>query len=214
MKGKKAAAAANRRDREELEQRATAAEHAANRLTGELAELQRRTENEIQALRTALADARKQRDQGASPALAEAEKRIRTLREEVEEHDAKYEELQKSYSRQFDHFVSYLRTTGLSNLEAIEVVGAGVIGRTISLVAESSGVASKHADGSGEMVRRIQAAKGFRSAPLLSHHIAEKILAATREQEEAEAARKGRTALLGAAALHPARAEPPLGETS
>ncbi|MEV0616106.1 hypothetical protein AB0I81_22525 [Nonomuraea sp. NPDC050404] len=97
MRGKKAAGAAIRKDRAELEARAVRAEHAERRLTGELAELKASSEREIHALRTALAEAKKQRDDTVNPLLLDAEERIRRLSAELLELKAAHERTEQAY---------------------------------------------------------------------------------------------------------------------
>ncbi|MDX3109704.1 hypothetical protein [Nonomuraea angiospora] len=99
MRGKKAAGAAIRKDHAELERRAARAEHAERRLTGELSELKERTNREIHALRTALAEANRQRDETVNPLLLAAEERIRVLSAELLEVRADHERTTSAYQK-------------------------------------------------------------------------------------------------------------------
>lgn len=118
MRGKKGAQAAIRRDREELEQRATKAEHAANRLESELSALKERTDREIHNLRTALAEAKRQRDAATSPALDEAAQQLVTLREEAARGADDLDALKKGYRKLETILVRMLEQAGYTTSEA------------------------------------------------------------------------------------------------
>lgn len=82
MRGKHANAAKNRREREDLQQRSEAAEHRAERLAKEMAELRESSQRAISSLRGELAQARKDRDAAVAPRLEEAIKAAERLRKE------------------------------------------------------------------------------------------------------------------------------------
>lgn len=76
MRGKHANAAQRRRYLEGLERRATEAERAAESLKVEFADFRERSNQEIETLRATLREVKRQRDEGASPALEAANRRL------------------------------------------------------------------------------------------------------------------------------------------
>jgi hypothetical protein len=82
-KGKYAARSGRRHEFAGLEERAVIAERERDRLTAELAEVRERADREIAAARKLAADLRRQRDEGAGPAVASLEREIRRVREEA-----------------------------------------------------------------------------------------------------------------------------------
>jgi len=82
-RGKYAAKAERRHELAGLEERAAAAERERDRLAAELAGVRQRSEETIRGLRAQAAELRRQRDDGAAPAVASLEREIRHVREEA-----------------------------------------------------------------------------------------------------------------------------------
>ena len=122
MRGKHANAAANRRAREELEQRATAAEHKAARLEKELAELREASQRQISGLRTELSGARADRDNAAAPALTQAEAKIRALMAERDEATQARDLTEEKWNACRGNLIRILKGMGLTGLEAVEAL--------------------------------------------------------------------------------------------
>ena len=122
MRGKHGNAAKNRHERAELEQRAETAERRAERAETELADLRDSSQRSIEGLRGELSRARKDRDDAAGPALAQAEAQIRSLM-------AERDSAQQQYKQLYDRWQSFIRSVkgvlfgmGLTNTEAVEVL--------------------------------------------------------------------------------------------
>ncbi|MEV1171609.1 hypothetical protein [Nonomuraea sp. NPDC049784] len=118
MKGKKGSSAATRKDRAELEARAVRAERAEQRLAGELAELKERHDQEIHALRSALAAAKGQRDEAVNPLLLAAEERIRALSAELLKLRTDHKRIQDDYRKLCNGIMRGALKEGLSAAEA------------------------------------------------------------------------------------------------
>jgi chromosome segregation ATPase len=161
MRGKHAKAAANRRDRAELEQRADKAEQRADRLEKDLAELRESSQRQISGLRSELSHALKARDQAASPAVAEAERKIRELKAERDAACDKLKSIQKKWNTLGGNIIGLLQGMGLKNTEAIEVL-ATACDPDKGMPALNWG-AEQASKSSVEAVMTIQRARGQRS---------------------------------------------------
>ncbi|PZG49846.1 hypothetical protein C1I98_11055 [Spongiactinospora gelatinilytica] len=157
MRGKKAAGAAIRKDRAELEQRAVRAEHAERRLTGELAALRERSGREIHALRTALAEAKRQRDDAASPLLLGAEERVRTLSADLLAARAAHERTKTAYQKLVNGLMLSAHQEGLTIAEARHRI-ANLSGEEFQL-ADTGGTEEAPADPQRAAFERAVASK-------------------------------------------------------
>lgn len=122
MRGKHGNAARGRRDRAELEQRALKAEHRSGRLEKELNELRQSGQREIEALRSKLSQAIKDRDHAAAPALMQAEAQIRSLMQERDRAVKDRESMQKKWNAAASNVVEILAGMGLTRTEAMETL--------------------------------------------------------------------------------------------
>lgn len=160
MRGKHAKASANRRERTELEQRATRAEQRADRLDKDLATIREDSKRQVDNLRVELRQALKDRDQAAAPALTQAEERIRALMAERTEAVKQREQLQAKWDAFVRNIKDVLSGMGLTNVEAMEVLLATIM---------PDGSARTVHDGSGkattaQQVIAVQRARGARNS--------------------------------------------------
>jgi chromosome segregation ATPase len=85
VKGKKGKAAANRRDFQDLERRATEGERRAEKAEAEVRELRERLEQTTTGLQRELAAMRRQRDEAAAPAVAALEQQLEVMRHRLQD---------------------------------------------------------------------------------------------------------------------------------
>ncbi|WKD36531.1 hypothetical protein [Streptomyces xanthophaeus] len=166
MRGKHSTAAATRRDRADLEERAVNAERRAIQAEAALAELRETSERRMNSLHGDIAQLRKEREAGAAPALAQAEERIRALMGERDAALGKAKNIQAKWTRCATNLRSALESAGFSGMEATEILLA-----TISPDGKAPTVAGRDDRvRDPERLRSIQAARGQRHSadPLAS----------------------------------------------
>lgn len=127
MRGKHGNAAAGRRDRAELEDRATTAERRADKAEKAHADLKVTTDRQIAGLRADLAAARKERDDAAAPAVAAAEQQIRALMAEREAAEDARKNIQSKWNAATSNIIRVLKQMGLTNVEAMETLLASIM---------------------------------------------------------------------------------------
>lgn len=163
MRGKHGNAAKNRHERAELEQRARTAERQVVRAETELADLRDSSQRSIEGLRGELSRARKDRDDAAGPALAQAEAQIRQLM-------AERDSAQQQYKQLYDKWQSFIRSVkdvlygmGLTNVEAVEVLVAASMpdGSARTVISDANASVRK---GTPEQVLVIDRARRKRGA--------------------------------------------------
>lgn len=163
MRGKHANAAANRRERADLERRAETAERRATRAEKELAELRGSSQHSISTLRAELAQTRKDRDSTAAPALEQAEEKIRTLMAQRDTAQQERERVQERWDHFLRNVVDVLAGMGLTQAEAHETILAAVTpdGSTRTVMLNNNPSMRK---ATVEQILAIERARGQRGA--------------------------------------------------
>ena len=123
MRGKHGAASANRREREELEQRAAKAEQRVERLESEAAELRERHARTISGLQAQLRAVTDERDNGVSPALDAAYAQIETGLIKVRDLNATLKDWENGINRLKQNMIAALSDSGLPLQEIQEITG-------------------------------------------------------------------------------------------
>lgn len=129
MRGKHANAARNRREREELEQRAATAEHKVERLNKELADLREELTRRVAALQQENRDLARDRDRVVSPVALQEHKKVHELRKTVESMRATVRKHNELRSKLTTTLVVRLKSEGLSE-QQIRRAFAGIVMET------------------------------------------------------------------------------------
>jgi hypothetical protein len=168
VRGKKGNAAANRRNLQDLEHRATEAERRADKAEAQVLELKERLERTTTGLQRELAEMRKQRDEAAAPAVATLEQQLVEVRQQKDAADERADAQQKRHEITFKTFKRTLMKMGFSQPEAVEIVMATTtdVRDDFRLVAEDTGISKSAYKRIGrnnvEAVDRLQTARGVR----------------------------------------------------
>lgn len=162
MRGKHGAAAQNRRDRAELEQRANKAEQRVERLERDLAQLRETSQRRIENLRGELAQILKERDTVVSPELKKAQEKILTLARERDDANEYVDRMKIRWERAYQRLNDGLVAAGLSQTEVMEVFAGAMDSSPKTVTAGIQGNYGQ-SDEDRERIRAIQRARGLRS---------------------------------------------------
>lgn len=122
MRGKHASAAAGRRDRADLEQRAALAEHLGNRLQQELAAQRSESTRRITALQEQVRLAIAERDEVTSPAMRELRERHDRVRAERDHLRPLAQTYSRKYGALINNIAAWLREEGMADAQVLRVM--------------------------------------------------------------------------------------------
>jgi len=159
-RGKYGARAEGRREVTELAERAVKAERDRDRLAAELAALRERSDAVITGLRAQASELREQRDEAASPRIAELEAANNRLRAQRDATAAAAKGLRSNVRLLLARHADFLaERLGIPRTEAMELVNAlGGDPASGTRVVLGDGVASSHP----KVVEAVQQARGIR----------------------------------------------------
>ncbi|MFJ4785126.1 hypothetical protein [Streptomyces sp. NPDC088794] len=161
MRGKHGTAAQNRRERAELEQRATKAEQRVERLEKELATLRESSQRQISGLRGELGQVAKERDEATSPELAKAQEQIAKLARERNDANEYVDKMKIRWGLAFQQLKESLVAVGLTETEVMEIFAGAMDGSPKTVTAGIQG-SYDQSDADRDRIRAIQRARGIR----------------------------------------------------
>jgi predicted RNase H-like nuclease (RuvC/YqgF family) len=163
MRGKKAAAAANRRDAAEVESTITSYQNAIKRLTSENVDLRKKLADAQDSKRREITRLSSELHEAVSPELRAAKKVNEELRDDLGKAKAQLADSQKKFDIVYGFAKRVLMGEGMTNLEANEAILAEFTGRKVVISEDvPNEFALRKPGGDASATEVLQRARGLR----------------------------------------------------